>query len=67
MFNVLLADDHLYGKRLFNWLSLVLSSMVSYFVLSKFPRDVGDKIWDGTELSQFLRIFLRTSSYSGSL
>ena len=32
--------------------------MVSYFVLSFFPRDVLDEIC--TELSQFLRIFLPT-------
>ena len=44
MFNVRLAGDHLYGK----WLSvhLVMSLMVSYFVLSLFPRDVLDEIWD---------------------
>ena len=37
MFNVRLADDHLYGKWLFTWLSLVMSLMVSYFVLSDSP------------------------------
>ena len=52
MFNVWLAGDHLYGQWLFNWLSLVMSLMVSYFVLSFFPRDLE------TELSQFLRVFL---------
>ena len=45
MFNVRLAGDHLYGKFLFTWMSLVMSLMVS-FVLSFFPRDVLDKIWD---------------------
>ena len=53
MFNVRLAGDHLYGLA-----SLVMSSMVSYFVLSVFPRDVLDE--SGTELGQFLRIFLPT-------
>ena len=46
MFNVMLPGDHLYGKWLLTWLSLVMSSMVSYFVLSFFPRDVLDEIWD---------------------
>ena len=31
---------------LFTWLSLLMSLMVSYFVLSFFPRDVMDEIWD---------------------
>ena len=44
MFNARLADDHLYGKWLFTWLSLVMSLVVSYFVLSFFPRDVVDEI-----------------------
>ena len=38
-----LAGDHLFGKLLFTWLSLVMSMMVS-FVLSFFPRDVLDEI-----------------------
>ena len=38
-----LACDHLFGKLLFAWLSLVVSVMVS-FVLSFFPRDVLDEI-----------------------
>ena len=46
MFNVWLAGDHLYGKCQFTWLSLVMSLMMSYFVLSFFPRDVFDEIWD---------------------
>ena len=45
MFNVRLAGGHLYGKQLFTWLSLVVSLMAS-FVLSFFPLDVLDDIWD---------------------
>ena len=45
MLNVRLAGDHLYGKLLFTWLSLVRSLMVS-LLLSFFPRDVLDEIWD---------------------
>ena len=30
MLNVRLADDHLYGKQLFSWLSLVVSLMASF-------------------------------------
>ena len=45
MFNVRLADGHLYGKQLFTWLSLVVSLMAS-FVLSFFPLDVLDEICD---------------------
>ena len=45
MFNVRLAGGHLYGKQLVIWLSLVVSLMAS-FVLSFFPLDVLDKIWD---------------------
>ena len=56
MFNVRLAGDHLYGKLLFTYLTLVMSFIQFYFVLSFFPRDVLDEIW--AELSQFLRIFL---------
>ena len=44
MFTVRQAGDHLYGKRLFTWLSLVMSLMVPYFVESVFPRDVLDGI-----------------------
>ena len=43
LLNVRLAGDHLFGKLLFTWLSLVMSMMVS-FVLSFFPRDVLDEI-----------------------
>ena len=45
MFNVRLAGGHLYRKQLFTWLSLVVSLMAS-FVLSSFPLDVLDEIWD---------------------
>ena len=45
MFNVRLAGGHLYGKQLFTWLSLLLSFMAS-FMLSFFPLDVLDGIWD---------------------
>ena len=45
MFNVRLADGHLYGKQLFTWLSLVVS-LIASFVLSFFPLDVLDEIWD---------------------
>ena len=45
MLNVRLAGDHLYGKELFTWLSLVVFFM-AYFVLSFFPLDVLDGIWD---------------------
>ena len=46
MFSARLDGDNLYGKWLFTWLSLVMSLVVSYFVLSVFPRDVLDEIWD---------------------
>ena len=45
MFNVRLAGGHLYGKQLFTWLSMVVSLMAS-FVLSFFPLDDLDEIWD---------------------
>ena len=45
MLNVRLAGNHLYGKLLFTWLSLVRSLMVS-FLLSFFPRVVLGEIWD---------------------
>ena len=48
--NVRLASDHLCKKWLFTWrLSLVMSLVVFYFVLSFFPRDVLDEIWDCIE------------------
>ena len=49
MFNVRLAGGHLYGKQLFTWLSLMVSLKAS-FVLSFFPLDVLDEIWDLIEL-----------------
>ena len=49
MFNARLAGDHLYGKWLFTWLSLVISLMMSYFVLSFFPRDDLGDVWDWIE------------------
>ena len=48
MFNVRLAGGHLYGKQLFTWLSLVMYLMAS-FVLSFFPLDVLEEIWDVSE------------------
>ena len=68
--NRFLMFDYLYGKWLINWLSLVMSLMLSYFVVSSFPRyDLIlwcpislEMSWirSGTEVSQFLRIFLLT-------
>ena len=48
MFNVRLAGGHLCGKRLFTWLSLVMS-LWRLFLFSFFPLDVLDEIWDVTE------------------
>ena len=45
MLNVRLAGDHLYEKWLFTWLLLVMS-LVTFFVLSFFLRDVLDEIWN---------------------
>ena len=45
MFYIRLAGGHLYGKQLFTRLSLIVSLMAS-FVLSFFPLDVLDEIWD---------------------
>ena len=45
MLNVRLAGGHLYGKQLFTWLSLMVSLMAS-LLLSFFPLDVLDEIWD---------------------
>ena len=44
MFNVRLASDHLYGKLLFTWLSLVMSMMVSFCAVFFLPRGVLDEI-----------------------
>ena len=64
MFNVRLAGGHLYGKQLFTWLSLVVSLMAS-FVLSFFPLDVLDEIWDLIEsVSEgFLTYFCFSNKY----
>ena len=45
MLNIRLAGDHLYGKLLFTWLSLVMSLMVSFCAVL-FPTDVLNEIWD---------------------
>ena len=57
MLNVRLAGDHQYWKLLITWLSLVMS-LVVYFMLS-FSHEMS---WmrSGTELSQFLKVFLPT-------
>ena len=46
MLSVRLAGDHLYRKLLFTWLSLVMFILFIFFLLSFFPRDVLDEIWD---------------------
>ena len=48
MFNVRLAGGHLYGKQLFTWLSLWCLRW-RLFMLSFFPLDVLDEIWDVIE------------------
>ena len=48
MLNVTLADNHLHGKLMFTWLSLVMSLVVSLCAVP-FPPDVLDEIWDLTE------------------
>ena len=63
MFYVRLAGGHLYGKQLFACLSLVVFFMAS-FVLSFFPLDVLDGIWDLIE--SVLRDFLPTQLSSRS-
>ena len=45
MLIVRLAGDHLYGKWLFTWLSLVVPLMASFSAVL-FLRDVLDEIWD---------------------
>ena len=45
MLTIRLTSDHLYGKLLFTWLSLVVSLMVN-FGPPFFPRDVLDEIRD---------------------
>ena len=58
MLNVRLAGDQQYGKVLFTWLSLVMSCMMS--LMLSFSHEMS---WmrSGTELSQFLRVFLSKS------
>ena len=64
MFNVRLAGGHLYGKQLFTWLSLVVSLMAS-FVLSFFPLDVLDEIWDLIEsVCEGFLTYSLTSNYN---
>ena len=46
MFNVRCAGSHLYRKWLFTWQPLVMSLVLSCFVLSFFPLDVLDEILD---------------------
>ena len=65
MFNVRLAGDHLYGKWLFAWLSLVVSMIVPYFVLS-FSHEMSSKR-SNVELSPSLKIFLPTLSYNSNI
>ena len=64
MLNVRLAGDHLYGNKLFTWLSLVVSLLMSLCAVL-FPRDVLDEIWDvigsvsqGFPTYFFLRLFV---------
>ena len=58
--NVRLAGDHLYGKLLLTWLSLVMSMMVS-FVMSFCPQDVLNEILDLIEsVSKGFSIYFRT-------
>ena len=43
LLDVRLAGDHLYGKLLFTWPSLVMPMMVSFYTVLS-PRDVLDEI-----------------------
>ena len=58
MFNVKLAGDHLYGKWLFTWLSLLMALMASYLCYP-FSHEMS---WmrSGIEFSQSLRNVLPT-------
>ena len=49
MFYGRLTGDHLYGKSLYIRPSLMFSLIVSYCMLSRFPRDILDEILDGIE------------------
>ena len=63
MLNVRLAGDHLYGKELFTWLSLVIL-LWCLFVLSLFRRDVLGEIWDLTEsISEGFPTYFITDGY----
>ena len=42
----LVAGGHLYEKQLFTWLSLMFFFLMASFLLSFFPLDVLDEIWD---------------------
>ena len=61
MLNVTLAGDHLYGKQLFTWLSLLMSLMASFCDVL-FPHEMS-WIRSGTLLNQFLGVFLPILSY----
>ena len=52
-----IAGDHLHGKLLFTWLSLVISLIVSFCAVV-FTRDVLDEIWD--KIESFSEDFLLT-------
>ena len=60
MLNIRQAGDHLYGKLLFTWLSLVMSDGV--FWRCPFSHEMS---WtrSGIELRQFLSVFLPTLMY----
>ena len=58
--NVRLAGDHQCGKLQFIWLSLVMSLIVSFYAV--FSKEMS-WIRSGTELNQFLRVFLPTHTY----
>ena len=58
MLNFRLAGYHVYGKWLFTWLSLLISLVMS-FCSVLFSHEMYLKR-SGTELSQFLRVFLPT-------
>ena len=57
MLSVRLAGDHLYEKKLFTWLSLGMSLMVSFCAVLFPTRRL---MRSGIKLSQFLRVFLPT-------
>ena len=66
--NVRLAGDHLHGKLLFTWLSLVVSVIVS-FLLPFFPLDVLVEIFELIEsvsegFSTYSFIFVDQHQYS---